>query len=92
MGLLDDFVHSFDLAIGLRVGWGGETKTYLEVGAKLFKFGIVELPTIVYDNGMGDAKATYDILPDECLDASYCAVTFFLGQTPEVRETEAAFV
>ncbi|KAI5335040.1 hypothetical protein L3X38_025173 [Prunus dulcis] len=68
--LLDDFIHRFDLAIRLGVGWGGKAKTYLKVRTQLFKFFIVKLPGIVCDDSVGDAKATYNILPDECFDAS----------------------
>ncbi|KAI5335425.1 hypothetical protein L3X38_025558 [Prunus dulcis] len=52
------------------MGWGGEAKTYLEVGTKLFELCIIKLPIIVCDDGVGDAEATYDILPDKRLDAS----------------------
>ncbi|KAI5332292.1 hypothetical protein L3X38_022421 [Prunus dulcis] len=31
-GLLHNFVHGFNLAIGLRMGWGGEAKTDFEAG------------------------------------------------------------
>ncbi|KAI5342783.1 hypothetical protein L3X38_010659 [Prunus dulcis] len=41
------------------MGWGGEAKTDLEVRTKLFEFGIVKLPAIVYDDGVADAEATY---------------------------------
>ncbi|BBN67213.1 hypothetical protein Prudu_11S000200, partial [Prunus dulcis] len=68
-GLLDNFVHGFDLAIGLRMGWKGEAKANLEVRTKLFEFCIVKLPAIVCDDGVGDVEATYDILPHKGFDA-----------------------
>ncbi|KAI5338523.1 hypothetical protein L3X38_017794 [Prunus dulcis] len=58
-----------DPAIGLRMSRGGEAKTDLEVGAKLFEFCIVKLPAVVCDDGIGDAEATNNILPDKCFDA-----------------------
>ncbi|CAL2270988.1 unnamed protein product [Prunus armeniaca] len=69
-GLLDDFVHSFDLAIGLMMGWGGEAKTYLEVGTKLLELCIVKLPAVVCDNGLEDAEKIYNILSYKRFDAS----------------------
>ncbi|CAL2255725.1 unnamed protein product [Prunus armeniaca] len=33
--LLDDLVYGFNLAIGLRMGWGGEAKTYLETNVSM---------------------------------------------------------
>ncbi|KAI5324307.1 hypothetical protein L3X38_033380 [Prunus dulcis] len=68
-GLLDIFVHCFNLAIGLRMGWGGEAKTDLEVRTELFEFGTVKLHAIVSDDGVGDAEATYDIFPYKGFDA-----------------------
>lgn len=49
---------------------GSDTKTDLEVGAKLLEFGIIKLPTIVCDNCLWYAKATDDVLSNECLNAS----------------------
>lgn len=57
-GLFVDFVHSFDLAIRLGVDWRGETKTNLEVGAKLLEFYVVKLPIVVCYNCMGYTEAT----------------------------------
>ena len=36
----------------------------------MFEFGIVKLPAIVSDDGVGDAEATYNVLPHERFDAS----------------------
>ena len=58
-------VGDLDLAIGLGMTWGGETGLDLEVCAELPVLGIVELFSVVGDDGLRDAKPAYDRLPDE---------------------------
>ncbi|KAI5313597.1 hypothetical protein L3X38_042773 [Prunus dulcis] len=64
------------------MGWGGEAQTNLEVRTKLFEFGIVKLPAIVCDDGVGDAEATYNTLPHKGFDASRSDGGQGLGLSP----------
>ncbi|CAL8991532.1 unnamed protein product [Prunus brigantina] len=68
--LFDYLIHGFYLAVGLGMGRRSKAKTDLEVGAKLLEFGIIKLPTVVCDNGLGYAEATYDILSNESFNVS----------------------
>ena len=44
----------------------------LEFGAEFFKSLVVELSSVINDEGPGQTKSTYDILPDEVSSFMLC--------------------
>ena len=60
-----DSVSHLGFAIGLLMSHQSEPMVDLEFRAKLFKFFIVELTSVIYDESLRQAKSTYDILSDK---------------------------
>lgn len=53
------------------MGRGQAKVTDSEIGTKLIELSIIELFAIVYHNDVGDAKAAYNVSPNEGYDSYF---------------------
>ena len=64
------------------MGYRGKPVVDLEFGAEFFKSLVVELSSVIGDEGPGQTKSTYDILPDEVPSFMLCYLGCRFGFHP----------
>ena len=65
--IYNDFIHSLDLAIALRVCWGGVSVLYAQITTISPKGLDIELKPIIRYESVWDPKSRNDVLPHKSL-------------------------
>lgn len=58
-------VHCLYLPVGFQVSWQAKFQLYTQVMTKLFKVVIIELPNIVYYQGIRNSILAYEVLSNK---------------------------